>query len=277
VPSAFPARRAENRITRTAFAPDRRVDFPTRDDCAIENPGAVDHPSSHTMTETITVSGLTNREFFERYARPGRIGMVGGTELSNRLIGRAQRHLNSDRQWSAWSHAFLFQGQRADGHHWVIESDIDIKRKHLRLGVQENRIGKYHDDMKYAAVAVLDLGLTRDQERQLIAEALEHVAAGARYSLREIIGTAWALRHPRWRPKENLLAREQAFYCSAFVRHVFGLAGVELALGIAVKNTTPEDIARTTVPHRKWIMQREAPAGDLRELFRSASVKITAK
>jgi hypothetical protein len=229
------------------------------------------------MHETITVSGLSNREFFARYAHPGRIGMIGGTELSNRLIGRAQRHLNADRQWSAWSHAFLFQGTRADGHQWVIESDIDIRKSHIRLGVQENRIEKYFDDEKYVSLAVIDLGLAARQEQQLIASALDHVAAGARYSLREIMGTAWALRHPRWRPKENLLAREQAFYCSAFVRHVFGLAGIELTVGIAVKHTTPEDIARTTVPHRKWIMQRAEQAGDLGALIRSARVKLRAK
>jgi hypothetical protein len=228
------------------------------------------------MTESITVSGLTNREFFARYAHPGRIGMVGGTDWSNRLIGRAQRHQHPEGQWSAWSHAFLCQGTRADGHHWVIESDIDIRPKHLRLGVQENRLEKYADDEKYAAVAIIDFGLNAEQERALIAQALEHVAAGARYSLREIAGTAWALRHPRWRPKENLLAREKAFYCSAFVRHIFGRAGIELALGIAVKNTTPEDIARTTVPHKKWVMQRVAPVSGVREMVRSMRAKLRA-
>jgi hypothetical protein len=226
------------------------------------------------MHETITVEGLTNREFFERYAHPGRIGIVGGTEFANRLIGRAQRHQIEGRVWSSWSHVFLFQGRRADGHHWVIESDLDIKRKHIRLGVQENRIEKYFDDEKYAALTVIDLGLSPDQERRLLARALDLVAAGTRYSLREIAGTAWALRHPRWRPKENLLAREQAFYCSAFVRHVFGHAGVELATGIAVKNTTPEDIVRTMVPHKKWVLMRAAPASGVRQLVRRMRAKL---
>ena len=125
-------------------------------------------------------------------------------------------------------HRVIFR--RADGHHWVIESDIDIKRRHIRLGVQENRATKYFDDGRYPAIAVLDLGLSAEAEAKLMACALELVAAGTRYSLREIIGTAWALRHPAWRPKENLLAREQAFYCSAFVRHVFDQIGIGLAL-----------------------------------------------
>ncbi|HVS50746.1 MAG TPA: hypothetical protein VHD62_00220 [Opitutaceae bacterium] len=226
------------------------------------------------MHETINVEGLTNREFFERYAHPGRIGIVGGTELANRLIGRAQRHQIEGGDWSRWSHAFLFQGRRLDGHHWIVESDLDIKRKHIRLGVQENRIEKYFDDEKYGALAVIDLGLDAEREQRLLARALELVAAGTRYSLREIAGTAWALRHPRWRPKENLLAREQAFYCSAFVRHVFGHTGIELAIGIAVKNTTPEDIARTTVPHKKWVLTRATPASGVRRLVRRMRAKL---
>lgn len=241
----------------------------------IETRGAIAHLRRDAMAETITVSGLTNAEFFARYAHPGRIGMIGGTELANRLIGRAQRHLNPDRAWSPWSHAFLFQGVRADGHQWVIESDLDIRKKHIRLGVQENRIAKYFDDTLYASVAVIDLGLTPKQEQQLIANALEHVAAGAHYSLREIAGTVWALRHPRWRPKENLLAREQAFYCSAFVRHLFGHVGIELVADIAVKNTTPEDLARMAVPHRKWVMVRSEPTRSVRAFVRRVREKLT--
>ena len=76
------------------------------------------------MSDPIVVSGLTNQEFFDTHARPGRIGLVGGAEITNRLIARAQRHLDADGTWSHWSHAFLFQGRRADGHHWIIESDL---------------------------------------------------------------------------------------------------------------------------------------------------------
>ena len=183
------------------------------------------------MPEIIIVEGLTNQEFFERHAAPGRVGLTGGPELINRLISRAQRHLNDAHDWSRWSHAFLFQGRRHDGHHWVIESDLDIKTKHIRLGVQENRMTKYHDDASNASVAVLDFGLTSEQEKLVLSAALELVSVGTRYSLREIAGTVWAMRHPRWQPRENLLAREKAFYCSAFVRHVFGKAGIDLVAG----------------------------------------------
>ncbi len=232
------------------------------------------------MPETIIVEGLTNQEFFERHAAPGRIGLTGGPELINRLISRAQRHLNDAHDWSRWSHAFLFQGRRHDGHHWVIESDLDIKTKHIRLGVQENRMMKYHDDATNASVAVLDFGLTPEQQQHVLSAALELVSVGTRYSLREIAGTVWAMRHPRWQPRENLLAREKAFYCSAFVRHVFGQAGIDLVAGIAEKNTAPEHIATTLVPHTKWIMTRgEAPGSRVRRLARrvKAKLKITVE
>lgn len=211
------------------------------------------------MPETINVEGLSNREFLEKYAAPGRVGLVGGPELINRLIMRAQRHLDEQREWSRWSHAFLFQGRRRDGHHWVVESDLDIKHKHIRLGVQENRIAKYFDDTRCTAIAILDFGLTPAQEEAVVAGALELVAGGIRYSLREIAGTIWAMRHPRWVPRENLLIQERAFYCSSFVRHVFGQAGVNLIEGVAEKNTAPEHLIRTAVPHTKWILTRGEP------------------
>lgn len=226
------------------------------------------------MIETIRVEGVTNAAFLETYARPGRIGLAGGSEPINRLISRGQRHLSDDKTWSCWTHAFVFQGRRSDGHHWVIESDLDIRRKHIRLGVQENRIGKFFDADKYGALAVLDLGLTPEQETAVLSHALELVAGGARYSLREIVGTIWAMKHPRWRPQENLLAREQAFYCSAFVRHIFSRAGLELAESIAVKNTTPEDIARLTLPHKKWVMIREVPSSRIKGLARRVKTRL---
>lgn len=226
---------------------------------------------AHPMPETIIVEGITNEEFFERHAAPGRIGLIGGPELINRLISRAQRHLNAEHAWSRWSHAFMFQGRRHDGHHWVVESDLDIKRKHIRLGVQENRVTKYYDDTKNTSVAILDFGLTPEQEQRVLAGALELVAEGIRYSLREIAGTLWAMHHPGWVPRENRLAQEQAFYCSSFVRHVFNRAGVDLSGGIAEKNTAPEHIVCSELPHTKWLLTREAAPASRGRLRRVAT------
>src|SRR5438445_4837501 len=111
--------------------------------------------SQPAMSETIFVTGLSNREFLERHAAPGRIGLSGGTTLIDKAICRAERHLHPQRRWGVWSHSFIFQGVRADGHQWVIESDLQIQRKHIQLGVQENRIAKYFNEELYASVAVL--------------------------------------------------------------------------------------------------------------------------
>jgi hypothetical protein len=206
---------------------------------------------------TITVTGMSNQEFLERYAAPGCIGLSGGITLVDRAICRAERHLDADQTWSCWSHAFVFQGRRVDGHHWVVESDLQVLRKHIQLGVQENRVSKYHDEKLYTCLAVLDFKLAEKQVAAVLAEALEFAANRARYSLRELVGTLIALKHPKLRSRPNALSRERSLYCSAFVQHLFHRAGLDLVPGVDSKNTTPEDIIRTEVPHTKYVLQRE--------------------
>src|ERR1043166_1251419 len=184
------------------------------------------------LNQITSLNGISNQEFLERYARAGCIGLSGGVSLIDKAICRAQRHLDAQENWGAWSHAFLFQGRRADGHHWVIESDLQIHRKHIQLGVQENRIAKYFDQELYTTLAVLDFGLTDEQVAVLLREGLELVANRERYSLRELIGTLLALRRPGLRGRENLLARERSLFCSAFVQHLFRRAGGDLAPGV---------------------------------------------
>ena len=213
-------------------------------------------PFGSLQNQIVLVTGLSNREFLERYAGVGRVGLSGGLSIIDKAIARAQRHLDPDEQWGSWSHAFFFQGQRHDGHHWVIESDLQIHRKHIRLGVQENRVSKYFDEHLYSTLAVLDFGLAQEQISVLLREGLDLVASRARYSLRELVGTLIALRHPRLRGRENLLSRNASMYCSAFVQHLFRKTGIDLAPGVAAKNTTPEDISRTTIPHVTYLLQR---------------------
>jgi hypothetical protein len=216
--------------------------------------------------QTIVVTGISNREFLEQYARPGRVGLCGGVTLVDKAILRAERHLDAAGAWGSWSHAFLFQGSRHDGHHWVIESDLQINRKHIRLGVQENRIAKYFDEDFYTTLAVLDFDLPETAVAKLLHEGLELVAARARYSLRELVGTLIALHDPKLRAQQNLLARESSLYCSAFIQHLFGKAGLDLAPGVHGKNTTPEDISRTPVPHVTYILRRDATPNKLARL-----------
>lgn len=210
------------------------------------------------MNELITVPKVSNRDFLESHARPGRVGLAGGTTLIEKIIRRAERHLGENKQWSLWSHAMLFEGRRADGHHWVIESDLDIHHKHIRLGVQEHRADNYFDAEKYPVLAVLDFHLTESQTQAVLSAGLAMVAHRARYSLRELVGTAVALRNPWIRGQKNLLARRRSMYCSGFVQFVFQRAGIDLAPGIHPSHGTPEDISRTPVQHSTYLLRRDS-------------------
>ena len=176
-----------------------------------------------------------------------------------------------------WSHAFFFQGRRADGHHWLIESDLQVHRKHIQLGVQENRISKYFDEKFYTTLAILDFDLKENQVALLVTEALELVANRARYSLRELVGTLIALRRPQLRERNNLLSRERSLYCSALVQHLFRKGGLDLAPGIDLKNTTPEDIARTTVPHVTYLLERDRAKSKLKQFKARLKKRLETK
>lgn len=226
------------------------------------------------MSETIFVTGLSNREFLDRYSGAGRVGLSGGTTLIDRAICRAQRHLHPRKRWGMWSHAFLFQGIRADGHHWVMESDLQILRKHIQLGVQENRVAKFHDESLHGSLAVLDFGLSPDQVNILVREGLELVAGHERYSVRELFGTLLALKRTELRGRANVLARERSVFCSAFVQHLFRKAGLDLAPGVDIKNTAPQDIANTSLPHTAYVLVRETPQDYLGDLQRRMKARI---
>ncbi len=221
-------------------------------------------------SETVRVTGISNQEFLRLYARPGRIGLSSGVTFIDKAICRAERHLDEQERWGSWSHAFFFEGLRVDGHHWVIESDLQFHHKHIQLGVQENRVSKYYDEKLYVNLAVLDFRLDEAQVALLLREGLELVAGRARYSLRELVGTLIALRHPGLRGRDNLLARERSLFCSAFVQHLFRKTGIELAPGVDGKNTTPEDISRTPVPHVTYLLERAV----IRSRFEGVKARI---
>ena len=50
------------------------------------------------------------------------------------------------------------------------------------------------------------------------------------------------------------------------MQHLFRKAGFDLAPGVDLKNTTPEDLARTAVPHVTYVLQRQVPRSKFVEL-----------
>lgn len=234
-------------------------------------------PADRASIKTVIVENMTNEEFLKRHSRPGCVGLSGGDTFVDQAIRRAERHLDRRARWGRWSHALIFEGVRVDGHHWVIESDLQFLSKHIQLGVQENRVEKYFDGNLYTTLAILDFDLNEAQTAGVLREALGMVAGRMRYSLRELVGTLVALRHQGLRGRGNVLARESSLYCSAFVHHVFRKAGIDLVPGVDDKNTTPEDLSRATVPHTIYVLRRGNKRTKLEALERRARTGVKAR
>lgn len=191
---------------------------------------------------------MTNLEFLRRHARPGRVGLFGGSSTVDRAIRGAQALLDAEGRPSRWSHAAIFEGDRVDGRGWLIESDFEIGRRNLRSGVQENRLEKYGDAEAWPEVAVLDFGLDAGQVRKVLAAGLDLLAAATPYALGGLVKTGVAMLRKRL----DRGSPGASTYCSAFVRTAFLAAGIDLAPGVAVPNTAPEHLARSPAPHRRW-------------------------
>ena len=205
----------------------------------------------HPATKIVAVEGISNAEFLERHAGAGRVGLCGGNDTINGAIRKLQYHLTADGHRSPWSHAFLCSGQRVDRRHWVLESDLDMRHKQIRLGVQENRIDRYHDEAAFPNLAIMDFGLDEAQTQAVMASGLDLLAGLSQYSIRELVGTLLAMQMQGLRKRRNLFEVEGALYCSAMVQHCFHAAGVEFVPGVDRKNVTPHDIS--TCPRARTI------------------------
>lgn len=217
---------------------------------------------------------MNNADFIAQHAAAGRIGLCGGRDLVNKLIRKAQAPLTDDGRRSLWSHAFLFSERRSDDQWWVIESDLDLRFKQVRLGVQENRASRYFDQEAFPNLAILDFHLDAAQTRQVQVAALDLLAGLCCYSLRELAGTLLAMHSTRLRRRENLLAQEGALYCSAMVQHCYAAAGIEFHGGVPGKNVAPHDLDRSPVPHATHLLVRDTGTSSLRRLARRASSAV---
>ena len=224
--------------------------------------------SDDTDTQT------SNAAFIERHAAAGRIGLCAGGDVLSNLIRQAQAPLTDDGHRSLWSHAFVFSERRSDGQWWVIESDLDLRYKQMRLGVQENRVERYFDAATFPNIAILDFGLDDAQTRQVITAGLDLLSGLTSYSLSELIGTMFAMHSRRLRKRDNLLAKEGALYCSAMVQHCYAAAGVHLLPGVSGKNIAPHDLADSPLPHRAHRLVRDLGVSRLRELAHSAEALL---
>ena len=211
----------------------------------------------HPATRLVRVEGVSNAEFLEQYAGAGRIGLCGGNEVINRVIRKLQYHVTADGHRSPWSHAFLCSGRRLDQRNWVLESDLDLRHKQIRLGVQENRIDRYHDDALFPNLAIIDFGLDEAQTQAVMARGLDLLAGLSQYSLRELVGTLLAMQMDGLRKRRNLFEVEGSLYCSAMVQHCYEGVGVEFVPGVHHKNITPHDISICPRARTTYLLVRE--------------------
>jgi hypothetical protein len=147
----------------------------------------------------------------------------------------------------------VFQGERADGRAWLLESDFDYAGGRLRSGVQENRVEKYEVDGEYPNAAVLDFGLKADDVLKLLGAGLELVSRRTPYALAGALKTYWAMAKKALDGEKD---RDEIF-CSALVRTLYKHVGLDLVPGVAVRHTTPEHLARSVPPHTFHLLLRE--------------------
>jgi hypothetical protein len=204
-------------------------------------------------TKIRRLDGLSNLEFLKRYARPGCVGLFGGSSAIDRAIRRGQKDLHAEAKSSLWSHVVVFQGERVDGQQWLIESDFEVGKGQVRNGVQENRVDKYGSEKEWPNLAVLDFGLKDKDAQRVVVAGLDLVARRTNYDLGGILETYLAMMRKtmgKGRDKDST-------FCSAFVRAIFQHAGLDLTPGIAVQHTLPELVSRTALPHTRYLLVRD--------------------
>lgn len=199
--------------------------------------------------KVIEVKDLTNEQFFLKYAKPGNVGLVGGTAFIDASIRKIQKSLTKTGTNSLWSHAFIFNGIRQDGHLWLIESDLEFHKKQINVGVQENRVDKYFDKSKYPTLAILDFNLNTNQQNKVIAKGLHLVADRTKYSIRETFGVLLSIIKKSDRSEENVLSQHQSLFCSAMVQECYNAINFKFNETVSIKQLVPEDIINTKLSH----------------------------
>jgi len=196
-------------------------------------------------------------QFFTSNYKPGIIGIVGARGMIGMAIREAQSVMTVDGKPSLWSHCFILGGLRLDRRGqggqkskspYLFESDLKVNllKSQIRNGAQENWIGKWCQE-EVENAAVIDFGLSGNQEEDILATALQLVDEQVLYPIQELLGTWWAIIvKKRWLP--NPIDDAHAMYCSAFTRYCYKEAGRDfIGSEVSVSNTTPEDIARAGI------------------------------
>jgi hypothetical protein len=61
------------------------------------------------------------------------------------------------------------------------------------------------------------------------------------------------------------------------VQHLYRQIGIDLAPGIHAKNTTPEDISATLVPHTRYVLDRDIGESKVRAKVHRVIARVKSK
>lgn len=189
-------------------------------------------------------------QFFVQHYAPGRVALVGATDLIGRLIREGQAGLTEDRRPSRWSHTFLLgmtrEDGRGDGNVYIFESDLRVSTSEWQIenGSMESRVVKWcRDDIEHACVLGLDLSAAQRDAvvRTALHYAYEYEAEHLRYPIGELFGTFWAILTRRMN-KRNIFDERFAVQCATFVRMCYrdGVGVDPIPADVALSNTSPE-------------------------------------
>ncbi len=192
--------------------------------------------------------------FFNAHYKPGRICLIGDTDVIGWLVRKGQSGLTPDGNPSLWSHSVLMgyrrEDNRTDGSVYIFESDLEVSIEDWQIvnGIQENRIAKWcRSTVEHGCVLGMDLN--PDQEKAVVTRALElaYDDAHLRYPIGELFGTLWAIIFRRL-SKKNIFDDKYAVQCATFVRMCYQYINWDILTGpVDLTNTSPEAIYQSDV------------------------------
>jgi len=193
-------------------------------------------------------------DFFRQHYLPGRICLVGCSDIIYMAVREGQRELTTDGEPSKWNHAFLMGSTRDDGRTdggiYIFESDLQVSVQdwQVKNGVMESRVVKWcRDDIEHAAVLGIDL--SPSETSSIIRKGLElaYDENHLRYPVGELFGTFWAIITGSL-SKKNIFDIEYAAQCATIVSMCYESIGQEIVdSSIHPTNITPELIYQSTI------------------------------
>ena len=192
--------------------------------------------------------------FFNSHYAPGRIGIIGASDIRGWLVRNGQIGLTPDKKASLWSHVFILGDKRedglTDGSVYIYESDlhVDVDQWQVINGVQESRLSKWSKDYIEHA-CVLGMDLTLDEQKIVTTKALELAYDEQRltYPFGELFGTLLAIIFRKLN-KKNIFDDKHAVQCATFVRMCYQHVGKEILTGpIDLTHSSPEAIFQSQV------------------------------